>query len=217
MTLDKSLSVPLDDRFRYTTALNDALKLISVKTPKCIIFQRNNVWASPLRPDQYDWEKLLNKAKPHPCVPVEANDSLYILYTSGTTGNYSIFNNRMNKDRSQLESIVPIGHPKGILRPIGGHLATLCWSMKTIYGINKNSVWWSASDMGWVVGHSYICYGPLIYGATTVMYEGKPDRTPDASQYFRSIRPFTNFYKAHPKFNPLITYNVSFLQNNRSA
>lgn len=77
------------------------------------------------------------------------------------------------------------GQPKGIIRPIGGHLMTLCWTMNIVYGMNRNSIWWVASDMGWVVGHSYICYGPLVYGATSVMYEGKPDRTPDAGQYFR--------------------------------
>lgn len=77
------------------------------------------------------------------------------------------------------------GQPKGILRTVGGHLVALCWTMKTVYGMNKDSVWWVASDMGWVVGHSYICYGPLLYGITSVMYEGKPDRTPDAAQYFR--------------------------------
>lgn len=77
------------------------------------------------------------------------------------------------------------GNPKGVQRPTGGHIAVLCWSMKAIYGMDKNSVWWAASDMGWVVGHSYICYGPLLSGVTSIMYEGKPDRTPDASQYFR--------------------------------
>lgn len=75
--------------------------------------------------------------------------------------------------------------PKGIIRPTGGHIATLCWTMNCIYGMAGDDVWWTASDMGWVVGHSYICYGPLCAGLTSVMYEGKPDRTPDPGQYFR--------------------------------
>lgn len=149
---------------KYTAMLNSAMGMITVAKPKCIVFQRRNVWEAPLLKSQYDWDELLKNSKPHPCVMIEANEPLYILYTSGTTG-----------------------QPKGIIRPIGGHLATLCWTMKAVYAMSRNSVWWVASDMGWVVGHSYICYGPLLYGATSVMYEGKPDRTPDAGQYFRII------------------------------
>lgn len=149
---------------RYTDMLNKALEIIDVKKPQCIVFQRRNIWQSILIDGQIDWDVAIRRSKPHPCQPVEANDPLYILYTSGTTG-----------------------QPKGILRSVGGHLVAVCWSMKTVYGMNKDSVWWVASDLGWVVGHSYICYGPLLYGATSVMYEGKPDRTPDAAQYFRVI------------------------------
>ncbi|XP_053981523.1 acyl-CoA synthetase short-chain family member 3, mitochondrial [Hylaeus volcanicus] len=149
---------------QYTAMLNGALNIISVPKPQCIIFQRREVWESPLIEGQFDWDDVLKRAKPHPCQPVEANEPLYIMYTSGTAG-----------------------QPKGILRTIGGHLVSVCWTMNTVYGMNKDSVWWVASDMGWVVGHSYICYGPLLFGATSVMYEGKPDRTPDAAQYFRVI------------------------------
>nr|CAD7200344.1 unnamed protein product [Timema douglasi] len=149
----------------YKGILNEAIAASKVKPKNCIIFQRYNVDVAELE-DGFDilWEDAIQSSLPHPCVPVEANEPLYILYTSGTTD-----------------------QPKGILRPVGGHIATLAWTMRTIYGMNKDDVWWTASDMGWVVGHSYICYGPLCYGITSVMYEGKPDRTPDPGQYFRLI------------------------------
>jgi propionyl-CoA synthetase len=112
-----------------------------------------------------DWHAAVDAAAPHECVPVTATDPLYILYTSGTTG-----------------------QPKGIVRDNGGHAVALKWSMHHIYNVEPGEVWWSASDVGWVVGHSYICYAPLLHGATTLLYEGKPVGTPDAGAFWRVIQ-----------------------------
>lgn len=147
----------------YIDILHNAVNMSKWKPICNIVFQRTSVMQSVLdSKTDIDWISVQNLGEPVDCVPVEANDPLYILYTSGTTDK-----------------------PKGVQRPTGGHLVTLMYSMKTFYGLNPDDVWWSASDFGWVVGHSYICYGPLLYGATSVLYEGKPDRTPDPGQYFR--------------------------------
>uniref|UniRef100_A0A1D5QIW8 Acyl-CoA synthetase short-chain family member 3, mitochondrial n=1 Tax=Macaca mulatta TaxID=9544 RepID=A0A1D5QIW8_MACMU len=121
--------------------------------------------AVPLAPGRdLDWDEEMAKAQSHDCVPVLSEHPLYVLYTSGTTG-----------------------LPKGVVRPTGGYAVMLNWSMSSIYGLQPGEVWWAASDLGWVVGHSYICYGPLLHGNTTVLYEGKPVGTPDAGAYFRVL------------------------------
>ena len=111
-----------------------------------------------------DWDELMAKASPAECVPVKATDPLYILYTSGTTGK-----------------------PKGVVRDNGGHAVALRWSMEYIYGVKPGDVYWAASDVGWVVGHSYIVYAPLLTGCTTVLYEGKSVGTPDPGAFWRVI------------------------------
>src|ERR671916_1381609 len=111
-----------------------------------------------------DWSELMERARPAECVPVAATDPLYILYTSGTTG-----------------------RPKGVVRDNGGHMVALKWSMKNLYGIEPGEVFWTASDVGWVVGHSYIVYAPLLHGATSILYEGKPVGTPDAGAFWRVV------------------------------
>ena len=148
----------------YKPLLDKAIELAAVKPERCIIVQRPQEKASMIGGRDLDWSEEMAGAKPAECVPVEATDPLYILYTSGTTG-----------------------MPKGIVRDNGGHLVALQWSMQHIYGVEPGEVYWAASDVGWVVGHSYIVYAPLFNGNTTVLYEGKPVGTPDAGAFWRVV------------------------------
>jgi propionyl-CoA synthetase len=148
----------------YKPMIDKAIELSTHKPEKCVIFQRPQVRAD-LKPGRdFDWDELMAKAKPAECVSVKATDPLYILYTSGTTGK-----------------------PKGIVRDNGGHAVALRWSMEYIYGVKPGDVYWAASDVGWVVGHSYIVYAPLLTGCTTVLYEGKSVGTPDPGAFWRVI------------------------------
>ncbi|KAJ8981661.1 hypothetical protein NQ317_017281 [Molorchus minor] len=152
----------------YVDELNEAIALANHKPSKCIVYQRKGIIIADLDPVRdMDWEEAIKNVECAPCIPVEANDPLYILYTSGTTG-----------------------EPKGILRPVGGHLVMLMYTMKALYGLDQDDIWWSTSDFGWVVGHSYMCYGPLLYGITSIIYEGKPTTTPDPSSYYRIINDY---------------------------
>ena len=147
----------------YKPLLTEAIKLAKHKPEKTIVFQREKHKAI-LDANDIDWIDFIKGAPSAPCVECDANDPAYILYTSGTTG-----------------------VPKGILRDIGGHIVGLKWTMKNVYDIDPGDVWWSASDIGWIVGHSYIVYAPLFHGCTTVIFEGKPVGTPDAGAFWRVI------------------------------
>src|SRR6184192_3523560 len=153
---------------QYKPLLDEAIKLSSVKPQACVILQRPQQSCELTAGRDHDWASLRSQAisakKSADCVPVKATDPLYILYTSGTTGK-----------------------PKGVVRDNGGHLVALKWSMFNLYGVKPGEVWWCGSDIGWVVGHSYIVYGPLFHGASSVMYEGKPIGTPDAGAFWRLI------------------------------
>lgn len=148
----------------YKPLLDAAIDLVTAKPRRCIILQRPQVKAE-LQPERdISWDDAIAGVEPAECVPVAATDPLYILYTSGTTG-----------------------QPKGIVRDNGGHAVALNWSMRNVYGVEPGEMFWTASDVGWVVGHSYIVYAPLLAGCTTVLHEGKPVGTPDAGAFWRVI------------------------------
>ena len=148
----------------YMPLLNGAIDLASHKPETCIILARPETDAILQGSRDVDWASAMADAEPADCVSVAATDPLYILYTSGTTG-----------------------EPKGVIRDNGGHMVALKWSMKNIYDVDPGDAYWSASDVGWVVGHSYIVYAPLLHGCTTIFYEGKPVGTPDAGAFWRVI------------------------------
>ena len=149
----------------YKPMIDAAIDLATHPVPAVILFQRPMERAPMVAGRDRDWADALAAAEPADCVPIAATDPLYILYTSGTTG-----------------------IPKGVVRDNGGHAVALAWSMRHVYGARPGDVFWAASDIGWVVGHSYIVYGPLIAGCTTVLFEGKPVGTPDAGTFWRVIR-----------------------------
>ncbi|MDP7638940.1 MAG: AMP-binding protein, partial [Candidatus Hydrogenedentes bacterium] len=159
-----SCGIEIQRVIAYKPLLDEAIEIAKEEPANCVILQREQLKAELLPGRDRDWNEAMASAEPAGCVPVAATDPLYILYTSGTTG-----------------------VPKGVVRDNGGHLVALKWSMKNVYGVEPGEVYWAASDVGWVVGHSYIVYAPLFHGCTTVLFEGKPVGTPDAGAFWRII------------------------------
>jgi len=159
-----SCGIEVTKVIKYKPLLDEAIETATSKPEKCVIFQRPMETASMIDGRDVDWVEQMASAQPADCVPVAATDPCYILYTSGTTG-----------------------QPKGVVRDTGGHVVALKWTMKNIYNVDAGDTYWAASDVGWVVGHSYIVYGPLFKGCTTILFEGKPVGTPDAGVFWRVI------------------------------
>ena len=164
LIITASCGIEVSRVIEYMPLLNGAIDLAKHKPDGCIVLQRPEAKAELTERRDVDWSEAMEGAEAVDCVPVLATDPLYILYTSGTTG-----------------------EPKGVVRDNGGHLVALKWSMKNVYGVKPGDVYWAASDVGWVVGHSYIVYAPLFHGCTSILYEGKPVGTPDAGTFWRVI------------------------------
>jgi propionyl-CoA synthetase len=177
--ISASCGIEIKKVIPYKPLLDSAIEIAHSKPDFCVILQRSLATAGMVAGRDHDWNEMMAQAKPHDCVPVASTDPLYILYTSGTTG-----------------------VPKGVVRDNGGHMVALKWTMKAIYNVNRGDVYWAASDVGWVVGHSYIVYGPLLKGCTTILYEGKPVGTPDAGAFWRVI--------SEHKVNVLFTAPTAF-------
>lgn len=165
MIVTASFGIEPGRRVEYILLVEKALQMSSHRPSKVLVYNRPDMEKVSLGADlSLDWDEEMAKAQPHDCVPLPSNHPLYILYTSGTTGT-----------------------PKGVVRDSAGYAVMLKWTMSNIYGLSPGDVWWAASDLGWVVGHSYICYGPLLHGNSTILYEGKPVGTPDAGAFFRVL------------------------------